>query len=47
MIAANKDKATINLRTPFVISSVFCRTNQDKNKNTAIKNMIERNIIFI
>ena len=47
IIATNKDKTTTKLRTPFAIFFVFWRANQDKNKNTAIKNNIERNIIFI
>ena len=46
-IAINKDKTTIRLLAPFAIFFVFWRANQDKNKNTAIKNNIERNIIFI
>ena len=46
-IAINKDKTTIKLRTPFAIFFVFWLVNQDKNKNTAIKNMMERKIIFM
>ena len=47
IIATNKDKTTIRLLTPFAIFFVFWQANQDKNKNTAINNKIERNIIFI
>ena len=37
MIAINKDKTTIKLRTPLAIFCVFCRANQDNNKNVMIK----------
>ena len=47
IIATNKDNITIVFLTPLAIFFVFWRANQDKNKNTAIKNNIERNIIFI
>ena len=47
IIATNNDKTTIRLLTPFAIFFVFWLANQDKNKNTAINNKIERNIIFI
>ena len=47
IIATNKDKTTTRLRTPFAIFFVFWLANHDNNKNTAIKKMIDKKIIFM
>ena len=47
IIAINKDKITIKVRTPLAIFCVFWRTNQDNNKNVMIKIIIPVIKIFI
>ena len=47
IIASNKDKTKIKLRTPFAIFFDFCLTNQDNIKNVTTKIIIPVIIIFI
>ena len=47
IIAINKDKIIIILRTPFAIFLVFCRANQDNIKNVMQKIIIPATTIFI
>ena len=47
IIAINRDKITIKVLTPFAIFWVFCRANQDNNKNVMTKIIIPVITIFI
>ena len=47
IIAINKDKIIIKVLTPLAIFFVFCRANQDNNKNVMTKIIIPVITIFI